>query len=199
MIDRRVLLAVAAMLLAQSCATPQATQAPAAASNAQIALRNPGFEESPPPREECPPGWGCLAHAGPGSFRYFVDESNPGAGKKSLCIQRIDPVQPWAKVAQGIRYTTPRGVRMRFSGLVRTQAVKGRGAGPIVVVQGGGGEILATQSQPVVGDTAWHPFSVEVDVPVQAFLLDVGVALEGDGLACFDDLRLEVVSGGGRV
>jgi len=185
--------AVALALLAQSCAAPQAAAPRAVAAPSggeQIAVRNPGFEESP--LAECATGWGCSAHAGPGSFRYFHDEANPGAGKRSFCIERIADVQPWAKVAQGVRYAGAPGRRLRFSGLIRTDAVKGR-AGPLVVVQGGGGEILATAAQPFQGDTRWGPFAVEFDVPPRTTLIEVGVSLESDGRVCFDDVRLEAI------
>lgn len=175
---------VIAALLAGACATPS----PPAVMRA-IALKNPGFED-PATTRKCPVGWDCTMHADPNSFRFFHDEAAPAAGKASLCIEPAGK-EPWGIASQGVfDIKALYGARVRFSAAIRVEGVIGDGAGPYVMARGAG---LAHDKRLVNGTHGWQRISVEIEVPEAAPFIELGVALEGRGRVCLDDVLLEVV------
>ena len=192
-----------ASLLIASCAatttrdsTGESASAPAG-SSAQppvaIVLRNPGFEDEPNPGRACPIGWDCTMHADPGSFRFFQDEASPFRGKRSLCVEPVKK-EPWAVASQGVfDLAKIRGGRVRFSIAVRLEAVAGDGAGPYAAAQGGNGAVIAHAKRLLQGTQQWQRVEVELAVPENASLIEVGVTLEGRGMVCLDDARLEIL------
>ena len=131
-------------------------------------------------------------HAGPESFRFFFDASKPAAGARSLCIEPVKP-EAWGEAMQAVPAAAMRGRRVRFSVALRTEAVAGKGAGPIAVVHGPHGELLAARDLALEGTRAWARAGVEIDVPAAAHDVEVGVMLEGPGRVCLDEARLEIL------
>lgn len=172
------------------CASPQPA-APAASPAATIALKNPGFETDPDPQRPCALGWDCSMHGDPTSFRFFHDERAPALGKRSFCFEPVTR-EPWALVTQGFHNPAFRGSRVRLSMAVRLEGVSGSGAGPWIHVQKTDGNKVHGQKL-VNGTHAWQRIEVEVVVPADAQIIEVGAALEGRGRACLDDVRLEIV------
>lgn len=173
-----------------SCASRE--EAPAATGVA-VALRNPGFEATPDANRPCATGWACTMHADPSSFRFFHDERAPAAGARSFCIEPSGN-EPWALATQGIHDPPFRGARVRFSIAVRTEGVTGDGAGPSILIQSHARAPLNARKL-VKGTSRWQRVAVEIDVPAQAQIVEVGLALDGRGRVCFDDARLEVLAG----
>ena len=131
-------------------------------------------------------------HADPKSFRFFHDETSPAAGRASLCIEPTGK-EPWALASQGVfDIAALKGARVRFSVAIRVDAVSGDGAGPYIVARGAA---LAHDKRLVSGTQGWQRIAVEIDVPLQAPFIEVGVALDGRGRVCLDDAILEVVHG----
>lgn len=165
---------------------PASTEAPALR---EIALKNPGFEE-PATARPCPSGWDCTMHADPKSFRFFLDERSPASGKASLCIEPAGK-EPWALASQGVfDIAALRGARVRFSAAIRVEGVAGDGAGPYVMARGAS---FAHDKRLVSGTRGWQRIAVEIEVPAGAPFIELGVALDGRGRVCADDVRLEVV------
>lgn len=157
----------------------------------RVALANPGFEEAA--REErCAPGWNCSMHADPNSFRFFLDASGAAGGGHSLCIEPVTH-EPWGKATQPVLDPAIRARRVRFSAAVRTVDVAGRGAALQAVVHGNAGQILGVREEWVAGTRPWQRLALEIDVPAATHDVEVGVALEGTGRACLDDVLLEIV------
>lgn len=169
----------------------QEPASPAASAAAAIALKNPGFETGSDPQRPCAQGWDCTMHADPNSFRFFHDERSPALGKRSFCIEPITR-EPWALVTQGIHNPAFRGSVVRLSMAVRVDGVSGKGAGPWILIQTPGGGKVHEQKL-VNGTRAWQRVEVEVAVPANAQIIEVGATLEGPGRACLDEVRLEVV------
>ena len=170
-----------------SCAS-----APSVEHAVPIALRNPGFEEPVRRDLNCASGWACSAHAYPDSFRYFHDEAHPASGARSFCLEPVGH-EPWAAVSQvTFNVDSIRGRHVRFMAAVRLDKVTGEGAGPVVIVQGGSGQVIAHAESYSTGTQTWHDVAVDLDVPRAAALIEVGLALTGRGTACIDDARLEV-------
>ena len=154
-----------------------------------IALKNPGFEDSTSARP-CPVGWDCTMHADPNSFRFFLDEAAPAAGRASLCIEPAGK-EPWGIASQGVFDVLPlAGARVRFSAAIRVDGVTGNGAGPYLMAKGA---VLAHDQVLLKGTAGWRRIAVEIEVPAGAPLIEFGVTLEGRGRVCLDDALLEVV------
>jgi hypothetical protein len=175
-----------AFLLVAGCAA-----APAPVALARVALANPGFEEAAP-HDRCAPGWSCSMHADPNSFRFFVDAGGAAGEGHSLCIEPLTH-EPWGKATQAVVDPSVRGRHVRFSAVVRTVDVAGRGAALQAVIHGNSGQILAVREEWTAGTRPWQRLALEIDVPDATHDLEVGVALEGTGRACLDDALLEIM------
>jgi len=176
-------------------ATPRALAPPAApapvarpAVQAPPSLRNASFEDDMDPQRRCAPGWDCTMHNDPASFRFYL-QADAAAGARSLCVERVRN-EPWALVTQAFDGSALRGVKLRLSMAVRVEDAGGGGAGPWVLVQG---SPPISQQRLVRGTAGWQRLSVEVAVPSDRHVVEVGAALEGPGKACFDDVQLEVL------
>lgn len=176
-----------------ACAPTAAVKPAASAGDAlhRVALPNADFEMPMPAGSRCPPRWGCAAHAGPDSHRFFLDEGAPAQGARSLCIERVTP-EPWALATVSIADPSLRGRRLRFSLQVRLDGVAG-GAGPWVAVHGPQGNLMLHEQRLASGTAAWQRTAVEFEVPREAQALQVGATLEGAGRVCLDDARLEIL------
>jgi hypothetical protein len=181
---------IAAAALAGCASAPQA---PAVKSTLALTLKNPDFEAASHPLRACPLGWDCSMHSDPNSFRFFHDEAKPLGGKRSLCFEPVAK-EPWALASQVVSDLAKlRGARVRFSVAVRLENVTGDGAGPFAVAQGPGGSVIAHDKRLIQGSQGWQRLAVEIGVPQNAGLIEVGVAFEGRGRVCLDDAVLEVL------
>lgn len=183
---RLVVVAVVALSIA-ACASPP----PPPASLRAITLANGDFEADFPPGGRCPARWACKSHADPHSHRFFLDESAPAAGKRSLCIERITH-EPWALATLATSDPALRGARVRFSIQVRVEGAA-QGGGPWVLVHGPSGNLHHDQRL-VKGKRDWERVSLEFTVPASAQIVEVGATLEGEGRVCIDDARLEILA-----
>jgi hypothetical protein len=175
--------------LVAGCAEP----APQAAAQPRtIELRNAGFEDPTNPADNCVIHWSCSAHADPGSYRYRIDESAPGGGKRSLLMERVRN-EPWGLITQGIWDRSLIGAKLRYSIAVRTEGVSGQGAGVyFFAVASGGGRVGHTEKL-VQGTTGWQRLTIEFVVPSSSSVFEVGAAMYGPGKLWLDDAKLEVL------
>jgi hypothetical protein len=150
-------------------------------------VRNPGFEADMAPGRRCAPAWDCTMHNNPEAFRFWLQESGAAAGRRSFCVERVAD-EPWALVTQGFHTPALRGQRLRLSMAVRVEAANGDGAGPWILAQG---RPPASARKLVRGTRGWERVAIELSVPADATVVEVGATVEGPGKACFDDVRLE--------
>ena len=200
-------LAMLAALAAAACAAPSAPPAPethvlsmraarpspVARAPGPVDLRNAGFEEAH--AERCAPGWGCTMHADPTSYRFQVAEGGAASGSRSLCIERVK-AEPWAEASQPIFDRGFRGLRLRATVALRAEGLDGAGAGPWLLVQGPSGTVAHREAL-VKATRGWERHAVEVDVPQDAEVIEVGATVVGGGRVCVDDVRLEVLGPAG--
>lgn len=172
-----------------ACAAPEKAPEPAAPT---FGLKNAGFETAPDPQRPCALGWDCTMHANPQAFRFFHEERSPAGGKRSFCIEPLTN-EPWALVTQGIHKPSFAGATVRFSIAVRVEGASG-GAGPWLLIQVPAGRNIHHQKL-VTGTQGWQRVMLQVDVPADAQIIELGGTLEGGGRACFDDARIELVTG----
>jgi hypothetical protein len=189
--------ALAAMVLA-SCAAPESTTT---SSGTAITLQNAGFEEAARPGEKCAIGWSCAAHADVTAFRFFHEDGG-------YCIESLGQ-QPWAKVTQGVGRDKAKpvpGAHVRLSLDMKLESVAPGTAGPVIMVQGGAGQVLRAANNLKGAMTGVQHLEVDMELPPEAFVIEVGVLFEGKdlsrvtGKACFDHARLEITApAAGRV
>lgn len=197
---RLAALTVASMLAA--CAVPAeapsavapAPTAPAAraavAAQPALEVRNGGFEADMAPDRRCAPAWDCTMHNNPEAFRFSLQEGSAAVGRRAFCVERVAD-EPWALVTQAFQSPALRGQRLRLSMAVRVEGASGDGAGPWMLAQG---RPPASARKLVRGTRDWQRVAVELSVPGDATVVEVGATVEGPGKACFDDVRLEAVS-----
>lgn len=158
---------------------------------ATVPLKNADFAMDPPPGRTCPAHWGCSMHADPSSFRFSV-ATDPRSKVRSLRIERIKN-EPWAIASQTIPAGALAGQRLRLTAAVLADEVEGKGAGPMLIIQGVGGHTIADAQQLLPRTPGWKQVSVELDVVAGAQAVEIGLLLEGGGVVRFDDVRLEVL------
>lgn len=158
-----------------------------------LALKNPDFSQDVGAGARCAPGWNCTVHANPKAFRFFLDEA---AGRRGYCVEPAQGVkpEPWALATQGLYNPGLKGARVRFSVALSLTGMTGEGAGPWIQALRPAVPRLVTESR-LVKQSDWQLHSVELTVPDDATALEVGLMLHGQGRACFDDARLEVLQG----
>lgn len=81
---------------------------------------------------------------------------------------------------------------MRLTAAVRAKVKSGSSARLTLQTKGASN----TMSVHPIVDARWQTYSIDLDVPPSAVTLSLGGALIGDGEACFDDFRLEIVPPG---
>jgi hypothetical protein len=189
-----------AAILVASCASqgPSSVQ-PAGTSPGfvEVTLKNPGFEEATRPGENCAVGWGCSMHNDPTSFRFFHEEGGGTGGARGYCIESVGR-EPWGRLSQvlGKESATPlRGARLRLSIAMKLDGVTGGTAGPLIIAQGGSGQVLRNSANLQPAKKGWQRLETEMDVPDGTFLLEIGALLQGKGKVCLDDVRLEKAAG----
>lgn len=190
----RAIAAACAALLVASCATqgPAAPPAPSPGSES-VALQNAGFEEPARPGENCPVSWNCSMHNDPYSFRFFHVDGGGASGARAYCIESVGK-EPWARMTQvfGMEKAAPlRGARLKLSLAIKLDGLTLGGAGPLMIAQGGSGQVLRNSTNLQSAKAGWQRFETEMEVPEGTFLLEVGVLLQGKGRICVDDVRLE--------
>jgi RNA polymerase sigma factor (sigma-70 family) len=147
-----------------------------------------------------PPGW-SLAGVGAGNYEVTRDGAVRRGGAASGRIRskaapeaaRLADLKSAARLTQTFRAADYRGGRVRLSGYVRTEGLRG---GARLWMRVDGAEALFGDDpgdDPVTRTSDWVRREVVLDVPPAAAYVHIGVVVEGAGTAWFDDLRVEAV------
>jgi hypothetical protein len=134
------------------------------------------------------------------AFGYAVRSSTQKAFAGSRCalVSRLPGPRYGEAVGrfqQRIDAQAYRGKRVRLSGAVRAKVRAGGSARLLLQVETNIGPVnamTAMRDHPIV-EPGWRTYATEIDVPAKASTLVVGGALVGDGSACFDAFKLEIV------
>ena len=146
-----------------------------------------------------PRGWTVMT-AEDSAFPHTIalsDAPSPSGGH-TVSISRHSAPWPWGEgvLAQRFDATPWRGQRLRFGASIRTTA-KGFGAGAQIYVRAwstsgdGGGAVHATLADGPARSAQWGKYTVELDVPTGADVIEVGLISTGNGSASFGDLELK--------
>lgn len=157
------------------------------------ALANPDPAAFGERRDVVPQGW---YGDSPSGYVVGTDFTNQRSGSAAAYLSSMSQ-QPTdhATLGQDIRADEYRGLRVRWSGWMKTSQIQG-GAGLWMRVDGPGvipafDDMLSTR--PITGTGEWVLASVVLDIPSNALGLAFGAVLEGTGDLVVDDFRLEVV------
>ncbi len=196
-----VLLALLACMPARAQAQEKQSATPAvgaARSLASVALVNAGFESTQQGFLGAPEGWWTVQHAGPLSYAFTLDTTNPRFGERSLKVENVGP-EPFGSIFQKIGAAPYRGKTLRFAAWIRTEGVKGNpfGAGAALNLNAmkGGYPIaqVMMRKDAVSGATHWKRYEVALKLPADADHIEFGLNLYGPGIAWLDDAALDVI------
>ena len=182
----RTLVVALAMTLAGASLRAQTPVSPpvvapenAVTTIASVALVNAGFESTQPGLLGAPVGWWLVQHAGPMSYRFTLDTTNPRSGERSLKVENIGP-EPVGTIFQTVRATPHRGRTLRFAAWVRTEGAAGNrygsGAGLNLQAMRGGYPIayVMMRTDAIKGTTDWARYEVALKVPIEAEVIEMG-------------------------
>jgi hypothetical protein len=159
-----------------------------------VPLRNPGFELPAVDAQGRLVGWYFVQHAGPKSYLFDLDDAIATEGRRSVRITNIGR-EPYGLVAQRLEITAHRGRRLRFSGMLRTRDIEGKGAGLSIRIEQGG-TLLSHDfmlDRLVRGTRDWEHVSIEMPIDATATHLEIGIMLQGSGTVWFDEPRLAIL------
>jgi hypothetical protein len=138
-------------------------------------------------------------------YEVGIDPASDATGSPNLTVRFVAPAKPWV-VDMGAAHQVLSGYagkRLRFSGQLRADAVKGwaglfLGGGAWgqldrIAVAGPGAEALLPAGTAVMADGAWHDVRVVFDVPADAAQTILGLALVGEGQVWARNLQFQVV------
>ena len=135
--------------------------------------------------------------SGLGAPAYDVTTVSPGACAPRAARIRSNGEEAKGPVAvlQSFKAGAYRGSRVRYSAMVDAKALGGW-AGLLFHVEGAGDKALLVDdmsNRPVRGTQACTRLAVVLEVPPEAEVLSVGVAVDGPGTLEFGDIALEKV------
>jgi hypothetical protein len=132
----------------------------------------------------------------PDDYVIDIDDTVAHTGKASGHIKSQDSANGlgFASLVQNIVENSYLGKRVRLSGYVKTDQVKGS-AGLWMRVDGPN-QVMSIDNmhdRSILGTTDWQQYYIVLDVPSDSTGIAFGALLEGTGEVWIDDLQLEVV------
>jgi len=154
-----------------------------------------------------PAGWTVFASppaASPlGGYEVGIDPASEAGGTSSLTVHSVGTLGPMSIGVADQSVTGYGSKRVRFSGQLRAESVRGwaglflgeRDLGELAGLMGArpGAEKQLPPGTAVPADGGWHEVSVVLDVPADALRVDFGLALAGEGQVWARDLHFEIV------
>ena len=146
---------------------------------------------------ECTGGWIPFVR---GDFQASLDTSVSRSGGQSALI-RYTSTERWTRARgyglmnQEFPVADAAGKRVRLSGYIQTDDVRGGSAKLWMTAVDSRGNVVASVADRVPGihgTVSWTLHEVEMDVPFDAREMTFGILLEGSGKAWFDDLAIQL-------
>jgi hypothetical protein len=143
-----------------------------------------------------PAGWTASGKA-PQDYDFDTDKREVHSGAKSARMRsKVDRPSGFGTLMQEFIPDRYRGHRVRLSGWIKTQDVKGW-CGLWLRADGADQKVLAfdgMQHRPIRGTNDWKCHNVVLDIPAATAVVAFGMILDGAGTAWLDDVMLEVVT-----
>lgn len=141
------------------------------------------------------PGW-VMAGSEPKAYEMGIAETGGQArGPAAFLQSTAGPINGFGTMMQMFDVGDYAGKRVRFSGAVRSEAVKDW-AGLWLRVDGENNRPLAfdnMQRRPIKGTAGWQRYDVVLDVAPEAKKIAMGVLISNSGKVWLDDVKFEVV------
>ena len=145
---------------------------------------------------ECSSSW---RQGNTGQYDLVVDGSEPRSGRQNLEIRYATPrawtSSDYAVQVQDFPLAEARGRTLRITAFLRAEGVTTGTTNLYGGVLDEQGEVVAfanLQDQGPRGDTPWTPYTIELDVPVNAQRVYFGVQLAGNGSLGVDGFSIQV-------
>lgn len=149
----------------------------------------------PPYAGAIPNGW-LQSGSAPKDYEMGSDPSAAHTGKVGGFLRsKTDSASGFGTLMQEFKGERFRGKRVRMSGWVKSEGVKGW-AGLWMRVDGPDSHSLALdnmQGRPIQGTSAWTRYEIVLDVAPYAQDIAFGILLNGPGQVWLDDVGFEVV------
>ncbi|HEY6162589.1 MAG TPA: hypothetical protein VI112_15275 [Bacteroidia bacterium] len=132
------------------------------------------------------------------TWDYFIGFDSAGQdGKNSLIIRSLeDKPEGVGRIYQNFDAEKYRGKRVRMSGYIKTDIVKGWAGFRLDAYMPGVKEPVVTDhmyDRVVKGTSGWTKYDLVIDIPADASLIQLGMQLEGSGSAWFDNITFDIV------
>ncbi|MEM7167307.1 MAG: hypothetical protein AAF581_17735 [Planctomycetota bacterium] len=141
-----------------------------------------------------PEGWGRCGPKGP--HEVVADDQHSYTGRWSTRMSNSDEDAPgFGGVMGKFPHKFIAGKRIRYSGYVRTEDVKG-GAALWFRADGGSGafnNMMMNKDDIVDGTNEWTQFSFDLDIPKETHNVNFGAFLKGSGTMWVDDLDVQIL------
>jgi hypothetical protein len=127
-------------------------------------------------------------------YEAGIDNAITHGGAASVYVKQLKPSRGMASLGQTFRADDYRGKRVRFSGYIKTDAVKVSGLW--MRIDSDTEFAVASDSmmsRPISGTRDWEKHEVVLEVPENSMAISIGLNLMGSGQAWIDDLSFEVV------
>jgi AraC-like DNA-binding protein len=148
-------------------------------------------------KEQMIPGWLGTGTA-PEKYEYGLDQHNFFKETKSAFLKsrqvKIGDGE-FGTVMQQFKAKNYLGKRIRFSGFVKADNVKGWGGlwMRIDSVSANTLKLDNMQNRAVKGSSGWNYYSTVLDVPENSAVISIGILLSGEGKLWLDNARLDLV------
>jgi DNA-binding CsgD family transcriptional regulator len=166
----------------------------ATSTSTQAASRTP-TAAGPGQAARMPKNW-LASGSNPQGYQMGVDPAVQFGSSPSAFISGPAGATGFGTLMQIFKSDDYRGKRLRLTGMIRSAGVTGW-AGLWLRVDGQqSSQLLAfdnMQDRPIVGTTAWTPYSLVLDVDPSSVAVAFGILLTGSGEAWLSNVRLEVV------
>lgn len=144
-------------------------------------------------------GW-LTTGTSPDKYDVHLDHETYHEGSKSLCLSSAQGEEvntnEFGTLMQQFQAKQYIGKRMRFSGFVQTDDVKGW-CGLWMRIDDQKQDLLAFDNmeyRSITGTVSWNYYACVLDVPEEAATINIGVLLSGSGKVWLDSCKFEEVS-----
>jgi len=141
-------------------------------------------------------GWVCWEHP-VGNYQIGTDSDVTNVGKSSGFVTAIKDSDGFGTIMQKVNAKNYLGKRMRFAGFIKAKDVDKRCGFFMEVFDGiGNGNMLGVDNmmdRSLTGTTDWQHHQIVLDVPDNAFGINIGARLCGNGKMWIDGVTFEEV------
>ncbi len=150
------------------------------------------------PIAELPNNW-HKAGSHPDSYEMGMDNQVFNSGAQSAYIQsKKEKIKGFGTLMQSSKVGKYRGKKVKMTGFIKTESVKGWSGMWLRIDPANGGKSLSFDNmynRKLTGTKDWSKYEIVLDVPAGSYSMSYGVLLNGTGKVWFDDISFEITEG----